>query len=138
MESTKTLAKFISTIRENSGYSQKGLADRANLDLNIIESIESGQDLFLSTSVRQKLAKALKIDSIQIKTLEKEPQVVKTIDQDYIEELKLRIVEGQLEGNICPSCRSELICKTVEMYDLENNPTKAPKARCSSCYFQIR
>jgi len=138
MKNIKTLAEFISTTREKIGYSQKGLADRANLNIEIIEAVESGQDLFLSSTVRQKIAKVLRLDLFQLKALEREPQVVKELDLDYIEELKLRILEGQISGNICPSCKSELICKIVEMYDLENRIVKHPKARCSKCYFQIK
>jgi len=48
-------------------YSQKGLAIKANIDISIIEDIESGRELFLATPVRQKLASALKINATKIK-----------------------------------------------------------------------
>ena len=132
-----SLAQFVSTTRENIGLSQKGLANKSNLELSIIEKIESGQELFLSTTIRQKLAKGLKIDGKVLKALEKQPDTRK-FSQEYIEELKLRIKEGQLSGNICPVCKSELVCRIAVMYDLEDNPVKHPKARCSKCPFQIK
>lgn len=135
----KTLAIFVSSRREEIGLSQKGLANKSNLDLSIIESIESGQDLFLATSVRQKLAKGLKVETKNIKCLEKHLKINKVEPSpDYIEELKLRILDGQLSGNVCPVCKSELICRTAEMLDLHDNLVKHPKARCSKCPFQLR
>lgn len=132
-----TLAEFISTTRDELGLSQKGLAKKANIDLSIIENIESGQDLFLATSVRQKLAKALKVDNIVIKALEKQPHEPE-VSIEYIEELRHRILAGQLNGHVCPVCKSELICRVAEMYDLEDRLVRHPKARCSKCPFQIK
>jgi transcriptional regulator with XRE-family HTH domain len=132
-----SLAKFISDIRENIGLSQRGLAAKANIPLEIIESIESGQDLFLATSIRQKLAKALKIEPKAIKAYEKKDEGSE-IAPDYIEEVKLRILSGELKGLKCPVCSSELVCRVAEMYDLEDNLVKHPKARCSKCPFQIK
>lgn len=133
-----TLAEFVSSTRDKLGLSQRGLANKCNLDLSVIENVEAGQDLFLATSIRQKLAKGLKVDSKKIKVLEKEPKVLEQISADYIEEIKLRILDGQLSGNICPACRSELICRVANMYDLEDNLVQHPKARCSKCPFQIK
>jgi len=132
-----TLAEFVSSTRDNLGLSQKGLAAKANINLATIENIESGQELFLSVPVRQKLAKALKVESRYIKSLEKQPKEPE-ISMEYIEEVKLRIISGQLNGNICPVCKSELICRVAELYDLEDRLIRHPKARCSKCPFQIR
>jgi transcriptional regulator with XRE-family HTH domain len=132
-----TLAEFISSTRDNLGLSQKGLARKANIDLAIIENVESGQELFLSTSIRQKLAKALKVDNRIIKALEKQPQEPE-MSIEYIEELRQRIIAGQFNGHVCPVCKSELICRVAEMYDLEDNLVRHPKARCSKCPFQIK
>jgi transcriptional regulator with XRE-family HTH domain len=138
MKKKRTLAEFISTTRENIGLSQIGLAKKAIIDLSVLENIESGQDLFLSTTTRQKLAKALKLDAKVIKELEKPYYNGIEVPVDYIEEIKLRIIEGQLTGNICPVCKSELICRVAEMYDLEDHLVRHPKARCSKCPFQIK
>lgn len=138
MEKNITLAEFVSTTRDNLGLSQKGLANKSNLDITVIENIESGQDLFLATSVRQKLAKGLKVSIQKLKSLEKPPKDYVEVPIDYIEELKLRIFDGTLTGNICPVCKNELICRVAEMYDLEDNLVKHPKARCTKCPFQIK
>jgi transcriptional regulator with XRE-family HTH domain len=132
-----TLAEFISSTRDELGLSQKGLARKANIDLAIIENIESGQDLFLSTSIRQKLAKVLRVENLTIKSLEKHIQEPE-ISIEYIEELRLRILAGQLEKHICPVCNSNLVCRVAEMYDLEDKLVRHPKARCSKCPFQIK
>lgn len=136
----QTLAQFISETRENAGYSQKGLAVRANIDISLIDDIESGRELFLAATVRQKLASALKITSQKIKSLEKLP---KSSEKDFelsdrIEELKLRILNEGLKGHTCPVCNSELICRVSVMYDLENNMITHPKAYCSKCPFQLK
>lgn len=138
MKNKETLAAFISTTREKMGLTQQGLAFKANLDLAIIENIESGQELFLATSVRQKLAKALNQESKKIKSLEKEQKLPNEILLDAMEEIRLKILEGKLTANTCPVCDSELICRISKMYDLEDNLIRHPKARCSKCPFQIK
>ena len=50
----ETLASFVQKTRDNLGMSAKGLAQRANIDLSVIEDIESGKDLFLPVTIRQK------------------------------------------------------------------------------------
>jgi transcriptional regulator with XRE-family HTH domain len=140
MQKNETLAQFISEARENAGYSQKGLAVRANIDISVIEDIESGRELFLATPVRQKLASALKLSSQRIKALEKQPE---TSEKDFelsdkIDELKWRILNEGLKGHNCPVCGSELACRVSVMYDLEENMIRHPKANCSKCPFQIK
>jgi len=140
MKNKQTLAQFIYETRENAGYSLSGLAKRANLPVELLEDIESGRELFLSTPVRQKLSNALKITSAKIKAFEK---VVKSSDKDFvlsdmIEDLKFKILYEGLTGHACPVCSSPLVCRVVVMYDLENNAIKHPKAYCSKCPFQIK
>lgn len=138
MNNKQTLASFISTTREKMGLTQQGLAFKANIDLTVIENIESGQELFLATSVRQKIAKALNQESRKIKSLEKHQKLPNEVTLEAVEEIRLKIFEGKLTGNICPVCSSELICRISKMYDLENKLIKHPKARCSKCPFQIK
>ena len=140
MKENQTLAQFISATRENAGYSQKGLAVRANIDITIIDDIESGRELFMSITVRQKLANALKISASKIKSLEKEP---KSSEADFdisdrIDEIKWRILNQGLVGYECPVCKAELDCRVSVMYDLEANIIRHPKARCTKCPFQIK
>ncbi|HSA06277.1 MAG TPA: hypothetical protein P5556_03785 [Candidatus Gastranaerophilales bacterium] len=140
MSKPQTLAELISTTRENGGYSQKGLAARSNVDLSVIEDIESGRELFLPATIRQKLAMALKLNVNKIKSLEKYPDTsVKDFEiADKTEGIKLDILEKGLKGHKCPVCESELVCRVAVMYDLEDNMVRHPKARCSKCPFQIK
>ena len=132
-----TLAKFISGLREQRGYSQEGLARRANVSLKIIEDVEGAQEFFLPVVVRQKLARALKIEPAQIKKYERKPNDAKP-DENYIEIIKENILSGNLKGNICPLCGAELSCRVAQMYDLEDNLILHPKAHCVKCPFQIK
>ena len=140
MKKNETLAQFISTLREDRGFSQKGLALKANIDISTIEDIESGRELFLSTPVRQKLAASLKTDAKKIKALEKEPDSGEKDFElmDKIEGLKERILTEGLKSHLCPVCNSELQCRVAVMYDLEDNMVRHPKANCSKCPFQIK
>ena len=132
-----TLAKYISELREKQGFSQEGLSRRANINLNIIEDIEGAQLLFLPVVIRQKLARALKVEPKAIKAFEREPNDAKP-DEEYIEQIKLNILNNKLEGNLCPLCNSELTCRIAQMYDLEDNLILHPKAHCTKCPFQIK
>ena len=131
-----SLAQFVSQTREKIGLSQNGLAQKSTLPLEIIESIEAGQELFLATTIRQKLAKGLKLNTRDIKPFEKEYDENLPI-AEVIEVLKIEILQGEKDLD-CPQCSAKLICHIEKMYDLEDNLVKHPKARCSKCPFQIR
>ena len=132
-----TLAKFISDLREQRGFSQIGLAKKANLDLKVLEDIEGAQEFSLSVVTRQKLARALKIEPALIKKHERIPKNSKP-HEGYIETLKENILAGYLDDNICPMCGALLVCRVAEMYDLENKLIRHPKAHCTKCPFQIK
>ena len=132
-----SLAQFVSSLREKLGYSKLGLAKRCNLSEEIVNSIESGEDLFLSSTVRQKLAKGLKITPGDIKLYEKDFKIENPISFEEIENIKLKILNN--ENNIlCPKCGKILNTRIAKMYDLEGNLILHPKANCSKCTFQIK
>ena len=132
----KSLAEFIIEKREKAGMSASGLANRAGVELNIIEDIESGKELFLSVTIRQKLARALKLQPAEIKHYEKVvTEVVVTPDQ--IEDYKQLILEGE-EDLYCPLCGNKLVTRVLKRYDIEDNLVFDPKAHCSKCVFQIK
>lgn len=131
-----SLAQFVQQKREHFGLSASGLAKKCHLELSLIEGIESGQELFLPTTVRQSLAKGLKCSLDEIKELEKDFEN-KFVDEEIIETLKQNILKGEKDLT-CPKCHSLLITKIVKMYDLEDNLMLHPKARCSKCVFQIK
>lgn len=133
-----SLAQFISQTREKMGLSQSGLAHKANIPLEMIERIESAQELFLPSTLRQRLAKALRLSLIDIKKHEKRfDQENKSLDSS-IESIRLSILDGITEGLVCPVCGNKLISHVEQMYDLEDHLIKHPKARCSKCPFQVK
>lgn len=131
-----SLAEFIQTKREKAGYSIYGLSEKANMPIEILEDIESGKELFLSVTQRQKLARALKCSASEIKKYEREYEF-KMVSEDAIEELKSRILRR--ETNLkCPMCGEPLVTRIAKMYDLEDNLILQPKAHCVKCVFQIK
>ena len=133
-----SLAQFVSTRRENIGLSQTGLAKKANLPLKTIEDIESGNELFLATSIRQKLAKGLKVELNEIKKHEKTYDVALVSDAKYVDDIKIKILAGEGDSCVCPVCGEKLVTRIAQMYDLEDNLQLHPKAHCTKCPFQIR
>lgn len=132
----KSLAEFIAEKREKAGMSVTGLSRRSGVSADIIEDIESGKELFLSVTTRQKLARALKLQPIEIKSYEKVINDI-SVKQETIDDLKEMILEGE-EDLYCPICGSKLVIRVAKMYDLEDNPVYHPKAHCSQCTFQIK
>ncbi len=131
-----SLAEFIQTEREKAGYSIYGLADRTNIPLEILEDIESGRELFLSVTQRQKLARVLKCSPNDIKKYEREYEF-KMVSDDAIEDLKSRILKRETNLH-CPMCGEPLVTRIARMHDLEDNLVLQPKAHCVKCIFQIK
>lgn len=132
----KTLAQFVQKRRDDLGLSAKGLAMRCNLDVNLIEEIEAGKELFLPVTVRQNLAKGLRCNPDDIKKLEKDFDTHFLADDKIIESLKELILNGA-GGLKCPKCGAPLVTRVAKMYDLEDNLVLHPKAHCTKCVFQI-
>jgi transcriptional regulator with XRE-family HTH domain len=131
-----SLAEFIQTRREIAGYSIYGLADRANIELEVLEDIEAGRELFLSVSQRQKLARVLKCSPSEIKKYEKDYEF-EIVSDEIIDELKSKILRR--ETNLrCPLCGEPLVTRIARMHDLEDNLVLQPKAHCVKCVFQIK
>lgn len=131
-----TLAQFIQQKRDEIGLSPKGLAMQTNLDVNLIEDIEAGKELFLSVTVRQALAKVLRCHPEEIRRLEKDFRN-DLVSPQVIDSLKELILNGA-GGLKCPKCGASLVCKVEKMYDLEDNMVEHPKAHCTKCVFQIK
>jgi len=92
--------------------------------------------LFLPTTIRQKLAKGLKLELSEIQKYEIKEEF-KTVKDNIIEDIKERILNGEKELK-CPVCSEPLIVRIAKMYDLEDNLMLHPKARCTKCPFQIK
>ena len=132
----KTLAQFIQQKRDDLGLSTKGLSLKSGVNLEIIEDIEAGKELFLPVTIRQNLAKILKCHPEEIRRLEKDFKQ-DFVSQQVVDSLKELILNGA-EGLKCPKCGASLICKVEKMYDLEDNLVLHPKAHCCKCVFQIK
>ena len=61
-EQKKSLSEYVRETREKAGFSVQGLSKKSGLTVEQIEDIEAGKDLFLPATVRQKLAKGLKVN----------------------------------------------------------------------------
>ena len=138
MTQEKSLAQFVSELREKIGLSQTGLAKKSALPLKTIEDIESGQELFLASTIRQKLANALKIKPAELKRYEKHPDLSLMPDTEATVFIKNQILANDVTDLQCPVCGSKLITRIAKMYDLEDNLVLVPKARCTTCPFQIK
>lgn len=131
-----SLAEFIQTQREKAGLSIYGLADRTSISISVLEDIESGKDLFLPVTVRQKLARVFKCSPNEIKKYERDYEF-QIITDEVLDNLKSRILKH--ETNLkCPICGEPLITRVAKMYDLEDKLILVPKAHCTKCVFQIK
>lgn len=139
MADLKSLAEFIRETREKAGFSLIGLAKKTGITQEQLEDIESGKDLFLPATTRQKLAKGLKLNPVEIKEYERIMLVsYDKITPDFIEGVKKAILDGETENLRCPICGAKLNTKIVRLIDLENKIALHPKAQCSKCSFQIK
>lgn len=139
MAELKSLAEYVRETREKAGFSVLGLAKKTGLNVEQIEDIEAGKDLFLPATVRQKLAKGLKVNPAEIKEYERILLVsYDAVTKEYIDNVKKAILNGDTENLRCPICSSKLNTKIVRLIDLENNIALHPKAQCSKCSFQIK
>ena len=139
MTYNKSLSEFIRETREKAGLSIIGLSKKSGLTIEQLEDIEAGKDLFLPATIRQKLAKGLKLNPVDIKQYERILLVsYDNIDENYINTVKKAILNGETENLRCPICSSKLNTKIVRLIDLEDKIALHPKAQCSICSFQIK
>ena len=139
MNYEKPLSEFVRETREKLGLSAIGLAKKASLTVEQIEDIEAGKDLFLPATIRQKLAKGLKLNPVDIKQYERVLiGSYDNVDDKYIRTVKQAILDGEVDNLRCPICSSKLVTKIVRLIDLEDKIALHPKAQCSKCSFQIK
>ena len=132
----QSLAQFVIEKREKLGLSTSGLAKKCNLNPEVVQQIENGEELFLATTIRQNLAKGLRCSLEEIKAHEKIFEN-KIVDNLTIENLKEQILQHTKDLK-CPLCGSPLKTRIAKMYDLEDNLMLHPKAVCTKCVFQIK
>lgn len=132
----ETLAAFVRRLRDNLGLSAKGLAKCSNISLAEIEDIESGKELFLPVTIRQKLARALRCSLTDLAILERGYRDI-AVDGSIIFSIKQQILQGVINIS-CPGCGAPLECRIAKMYDLDGNIVLEPRAHCTKCVFQIK
>ena len=132
----KSLAEFIIEKREKAGYSIYGLADKAAIDIHVIEDIEAGRELFLSVTTRQKIARALRCTPNEIKKYEREFEF-DIVTNEEIDNIKANILNRKTNLK-CPICGEPLITRIAKLHDIEDNIVLIPKAHCVKCVFQIK
>ena len=138
-EQNKSLSEYIRENREKSGLSVIGLSKKTGLTVEQIEDIEAGKDLFLPATIRQKLAKGLKLNPTDIKKYERILlDAFDGVTDRFIEDTKKAILMGMTENLRCPICSSKLNTRVVKLIDLEERIALHPKAQCSKCSFQIK
>ncbi len=139
MTYSKSLSEYIRETREKAGFSVQGLAKKSGLTIEQIEDIEAGKDLFLPATIRQKLAKGLKLNPADIKKYERIIlDIYDSVSAEYLQDVKNAILEGNTENLRCPVCGSKLNTRIMRLIDLDNNVALHPKAQCSKCSFQIK
>ena len=134
-----SLANFVISKREELGLTQEELSQKSSLSIEQIQSIEQGLDLFLPTTIRQKLAKGLMVDNKEIKIYEAKTNfsLANSTTMDSIREAILLNSANPYFEIFCPKCNSKLITRIAKLYDLEDNLILRPKAKCSKCPFQL-
>ena len=134
-----SLGQFVAQKREQMGLSQEDLAFKSSLSLEQVQAIEQGLELFLASTIRQKLAKGLKIENKEIKQYEIKTDfsIAKNSQMDSIREMILLNSQNPNFEINCPLCGEKLITRIAKLYDLEDNLILRPKARCSKCPFQL-
>jgi transcriptional regulator with XRE-family HTH domain len=132
-----SLATFVREAREKIGLSLVLLAKRSNLTEEQVADIEAGKELFLSSTIRQKLAKGLKITPAEIQLHEKNVEINYRVPKEFEDFARVKMLAGETDDLRCPICGSELNIRVVKRYDLEDNLVLHYKASCKKCPFQI-
>lgn len=136
----KTLASRVSFLRNSRRIHIAELAHEARVTIRFLEDIEAGIETWLPVTVRQRIARVLKIDPNILEEVE-----IKNEKQDFFKNVPLEIIERiqdeilSGEKNIkCPLCQSPLRPWIQEGFDLNGLPIKSAKAHCTVCVFQLR
>ena len=136
-----TLASRVNQLREFRNMTVKDLAKASRMTVQRIEDLEAGFETWLSTTDRQILAKALRVEPLLLKEVEfRPPEAVPElaeVPREIMEELADNILHG--ERNLdCPRCKSPMTCYVQEAIDLEDNKIFLPMASCTKCPFVLK
>ena len=136
----KTLASRVSFLRNKRCLHIAELSHQARVPLELLEDIEAGIDRWLPTSIRQRIARVLKVDpnileEVEIKDSNLNFETV--ISQKSIKKIQDEILFSMKEIK-CPLCNSLMRTWIQEGFDLNGVPIKSAKGHCKICVFQLR
>lgn len=138
-----TLARRIAQVREFRNMTVLDLAELSNFSIKRIEELESGLETWLSSTDRQRLAKALSLEPILLKEVEQRAHQFAPIPESHMldanvaEQLAQQILDG-VENLRCPDCGSALKTNVIDGLDMDGHPTQFPKAFCVKCPYVLR
>lgn len=133
-ELPESLALRVQALREQLDLTQRQLAKKAIVPLELIQDLESGLEVFLAPATRLKLSRALRIKPDVLEDVEKRPTAPKK-DRD-VKFLLEQIVAQPDEAYDCPDCDNALIIRQFDRLDLQDNPLVTIKVQCSQCLFR--
>jgi hypothetical protein len=135
-----TLARRLTFIREWRGMSVGAVARDSHFSVERINDIETGMETWLSSSDRQLLALALKVDAAILQEVETRARLEAAADPVRFEAIVADIRDSILSGLKeidCPQCGNTMRCRVQEGLDMEGQPTYRAKAFCVKCPFVI-
>ena len=137
----KTLASRVSYIRNIRRLHIAELSQQSRVSIELLEDIEAGIETWLPTSIRQRIARVLKVDpnileEVETKTINEEA-LYKNPPFELLERLQDEILSGNKDLK-CPQCQNSLRTWIQEGFDLNGNLIKSAKAHCTVCIFQLR
>jgi len=141
MDLGDTLARRLTIVREWRGLTVKGLAKVSHFPAARIQDIETGMETWLSSSDRQLLALALKVDASFLQEVESRPRLEPSDDpvrfENILADLRDSILSGVREAE-CPQCGQTLRCRVQEGLDMDGQPVYLAKAFCQRCPFVLK
>jgi len=133
---TPPIGEMVRTLREQRGWSQKELAEKAGVDASLISRLEAGKYINPRAGTTAKLEKALEVTpgSLESRSTagagQPEPPIKFLLPHSTVSALFLPLaLEGEIEGVLFSSCRnttdSELIwLPTVNVVAPDTDPNK--------------
>ena len=138
-----TLARRIVQVREFRNMTVLDLALLANFSIKRVEDLESGLETWLSSTDRQRLAKALSVEPTLLKEVEQRHSEIAPLPESHMldaetaEKLSRDILDG-VENLKCPDCGSPLKTNVIDGFDMDGFPTQFAKAFCVKCPYVLR